>query len=183
MKYENLFPIHFALNLQNTNLITWTNKSTTTNTVMCWVDHTWFFLLNQLLKHDLYCLNTWVVDQTAIDNLLNDQFIKNTSRLTLMTTFYSYFSKTRTILLTNTNGRSVFSVDGIFKNCNWLEREISEMYGLHFEFKTDSRKLLLDYSKIEHPMLKDFPSEGVRDVFYDILDNQVTITSNETTEL
>lgn len=57
------------------------------------------------------------------------------------------------------------------------------MYGLHFEFKTDSRKLLLDYSKIEHPMLKDFPSEGVRDVFYDILDNQVTITSNETTEL
>lgn len=57
------------------------------------------------------------------------------------------------------------------------------MYGLLFFFKTDSRKLLLDYSKIEHPLLKDFPSEGLQDVFYDLLDNQVRIVGNETTEL
>jgi len=57
------------------------------------------------------------------------------------------------------------------------------MYGINFLFKQDTRKLLLDYSKIEHPMLKDFPSEGVKDVFYDILDNQVTYSNNETTEL
>jgi len=100
-----------------------------------------------------------------------------------MTTYYSHFSKTRTIVLTNTLNRGVVSIDGVFKNCNWLEREISEMYGVVFGFKTDSRKLLLDYSKVEHPMLKDFPSEGVKDVFYDLLDNQVTITTNETTEL
>lgn len=57
------------------------------------------------------------------------------------------------------------------------------MYGLLFFFKTDSRKLLLDYSKIEHPLLKDFPSEGLQDVFYDLLDNQVSVVGNETTEL
>jgi NADH:ubiquinone oxidoreductase subunit C len=57
------------------------------------------------------------------------------------------------------------------------------MYGLDFLNKSDSRKLLLDYSKIESPMLKDFSSEGVKDVFYDILDNQVTILNADTVEL
>jgi NADH:ubiquinone oxidoreductase subunit C len=57
------------------------------------------------------------------------------------------------------------------------------MYGVEFFNKSDSRKLLLDYSKIESPMLKDFSTEGVKDVFYDILDNQVTILNGDTVEL
>jgi hypothetical protein len=32
-------------------------------------------------------------------------------------------------------------------------------------------------------MLKDNPSEGFKDVFYDILDNQISYVNNETTEL
>lgn len=57
------------------------------------------------------------------------------------------------------------------------------MYGISFAGKMDTRKLLLDYSKSEHPMLKDFPTEGVRDVFYDILDNQIEYVLHETIEL
>lgn len=57
------------------------------------------------------------------------------------------------------------------------------MYGVGFVGKMDTRKLLLDYSKIEHPMLKDFPTEGLKDVFYDILDNQIEYVSHETIEL
>lgn len=182
MKYENFYPIHATMILENANFITWSSKSMELNTTLLWIDTSWFFLFNQILKHDLYYLNTWIVEQTAIDQLLNNKFITNTSRLVLLNIYYIYLAKTRLILLTNNNDYS-FSIDSIFKNCNWLEREISEMYGLKFLFKTDSRKLLLDYSKIEHPMLKDNPSEGFKDVFYDILDNQISYVNNETTEL
>jgi NADH:ubiquinone oxidoreductase subunit C len=34
------------------------------------------------------------------------------------------------------------------------------MYGINFKNKSDNRSLLLDYSRNENPMLKDFPTEG-----------------------
>lgn len=169
--------------LQNADLATWTNQSTENNTVICWVDSVWLYLFSQIVRHDLFYHNTWVVEQTAIDHIDNTGFVKHHSRVSLATIYYSYFSKIRTLVISNTPENTSSSIDGIFKNCNWLEREVGEMYGLLFFFKTDSRKLLLDYSKIEHPLLKDFPSEGLQDVFYDLLDNQVSIVGNETTEL
>jgi NADH-quinone oxidoreductase subunit C len=75
------------------------------------------------------------------------------------------------------------SIDTIFKNANWLERETSEMYGLLYYWKNDIRKLLLDYSKLENPMLKDFPCEGVQDVFYNFFENQVIVSRVETIEI
>jgi hypothetical protein len=42
-----------------------------------------------------------------------------------------------------------------------------------------SRELLLDYSKVEHPMLKDFPVEGFSEVFYDFFEDQVVFSNNE----
>lgn len=181
MSYENYYPIHTSLILEKSNPIIWTNKSMEFNTITMWIDSSWYFLMNQIFKHEYYYQNTWITEQTIVDNLLNSSLIKQNSRLSLLNIYYSAFTKYRTILVSNTN--IMYSVDTIFKNCNWLERESSEMYGVNFLFKQDTRKLLLDYSKIEHPMLKDFPSEGVKDVFYDILDNQVTYLNNETTEL
>lgn len=183
MSYENHYPIHIFLILEKTKAVSWSNKSMNSNTTTTWVDNSWYFLLNQIIRYEFYYQNTWVTEFSAIDNLLNHNFIKNDSRIVTMGLYYSYYSKFRSIVLSNSHNNSSSSVDLIFKNCNWLEREASEMYGLNFLFKSDSRKLLLDYSKIEHPMLKDFPSEGIKDVFYDILDNQVTYTNNETTEL
>jgi NADH:ubiquinone oxidoreductase subunit C len=43
--------------------------------------------------------------------------------------------------------------------------------------------LLLDYSKIENPLLKDFPSEGITDVFFSFFENQVVLHKNEVVEL
>ena len=87
-------------------------------------------------------------------------------------------SNTQNILLSN-----LHSIDKLFKNANWLERETSEMYGILFTWKTDTRKLLLDYAKHENPLLKDFPSEGFQDVFYNFFENQVTVNKNEVVEL
>lgn len=57
------------------------------------------------------------------------------------------------------------------------------MYGIYFLNKKDSRKLLLDYSRLEHPLLKDFGAEGTQDCFFNFFEDQVTMFSTESVEL
>lgn len=57
------------------------------------------------------------------------------------------------------------------------------MYGIFFKNKKDCRKLLLDYTKDENPLLKDFPTEGTSDVFYNFFEDQIVFDYNNTTEL
>lgn len=57
------------------------------------------------------------------------------------------------------------------------------MYGIKFNNKKDSRPLLLDYSKNEFPMLKDFPTEGINDIYYNFFENKLTFIKNEFVEL
>jgi NADH:ubiquinone oxidoreductase subunit C len=57
------------------------------------------------------------------------------------------------------------------------------MYGFFFFNKKDSRKLLLDYSKKEYPLLKDFPCEGYSDIYYNFFDFQINYIQNEVVEL
>ena len=75
------------------------------------------------------------------------------------------------------------SVDKFYKSANWVERELSEMFGINFCNKKDIRKLLLDYTKIENPLLKDFPTEGFSEVFYDFFEDQVVFVNNDSIEL
>ncbi len=83
----------------------------------------------------------------------------------------------------NQNLSSINSIDKIFKNANWVERETSEMYNINYIWKNDTRKILIDYSKNEYPLLKNYPSEGFQDVFYNFFENQVAVNRNEVVEL
>ena len=58
------------------------------------------------------------------------------------------------------------SIINIFKNANWWEREIWDLYGIFFEFHSDLRRLLNDYSFEGYPMRKDFPLSGFTEVKY-----------------
>lgn len=57
------------------------------------------------------------------------------------------------------------------------------MFKIKFSNKTDIRRLLLDYTKNENPLLKDFPTEGYNDVYYCFFNDQVIFMNNNTTEL
>ena len=101
-------------------------------------------------------------------------------------TLYFYFLKTKLTVFvgeTQLTNPLFSSIDSIYSNANWVERETSEMYNLFYKFKVDVRRILLDYSKIENPLLKKFPCEGYNDLFYNIFENQVTIKQSETVEL
>jgi NADH:ubiquinone oxidoreductase subunit C len=57
------------------------------------------------------------------------------------------------------------------------------MSGVNYIFKKDIRKLLLDYSKNENPLLKDFPVEGFSEIFYDFFEDQTIFLDTTVVEL
>lgn len=126
------------------------------------------------------------IDNQKMLNFLNKANFFFKGRLLLFYIYYFYTLKIKIILLStysNKNVNRVVSLDKLFKSASWLERETSEMFGVFYEFKTDTRCLLLDYSKQENPLLKDFPVEGFNDVFYNFFEDQVVYNNSTVVEL
>jgi len=57
------------------------------------------------------------------------------------------------------------------------------MFGFSFLNKRDCRRLLLDYSRSDNPMLKKFPTEGLVDIYYDFFENKLLYLQNDYVEL
>ena len=53
----------------------------------------------------------------------------------------------------------IASVVALYASANWMEREVFDLYGIHFDGHPDLRRLLL-YEEFEgHPLRKDYPKE------------------------
>lgn len=65
------------------------------------------------------------------------------------------------------------SIADLFSNANWLEREVSELSGVVFINKKDLRNLMLQYGDSSTPFRKSTPSIGVKEVFYDSINDTI----------
>jgi len=113
--------------------------------------HSSIFNSNQLI--DLFCINQFSNKKNNIFHLL-------------------YSKITRSLfLLVSSCGGSAFSVENLHFNADWAEREASEMSGISFYSKNDSRNLLMIYGYFIYPLMKSNPSIGFFEVFYDLKNN------------
>lgn len=191
-KYQ--FPLFLFLILEKSPVTFWTSKVNTPNHFYCLLDKNWIYILNLLLRKEYFLNSSYLLEASGIDtNYLSNSntFFNfkglNSGNLLIFYTYYIFFLKLRLTFLffpsSNSLSNSINSIDKIFKNANWVEREASEMYNINYQWKNDTRKILIDYCKNEYPLLKSYPSEGFQDVFYNFFEGQVTVSRNEVVEL
>lgn len=55
---------------------------------------------------------------------------------------------------------TVPSVMPLWTGADWLEREVWDMFGIHFEGHPDLRRILMPEEFAAHPLRKDYPLQG-----------------------
>jgi NADH:ubiquinone oxidoreductase subunit C len=155
-----------------------------------YINQIWFYGLNIFLKNEVFFCNSSLLENSAVDNKNNFDFLKKNqsffkNKILLFYVYYFFTLKSKLVLLLpfNSKVKKMVSVDKLFKSSSWLERETGEMFNVSYISKIDTRRLLLDYSKQENPLLKDYPCEGFNDVFYSFFDDQVVCNNSTTVEL
>lgn len=77
------------------------------------------------------------------------------------------------VVTTTDAATPVPSVASLWPSATWFEREAWDMYGIVFAGQDDLRRLLTDYGFEGHPLRKDFPLTGYRELRYDEARKQV----------
>ena len=80
-------------------------------------------------------------------------------RFHLVYQFYSHLHNVRLSLRVPLAGEEplALSVEPLFPNANWHERELWDMFGIRFDGNSDLRRILMPYDWVGHPLRKDYP--------------------------
>ncbi len=115
-----------------------------------------------LLRDDQNCQFKQLVDVTAVDHPDQaERFVVVYNLLSLK------LNQRIRVKLTTDERTPVASVHGVFSSAIWLEREVWDMFGIFFSDHPDLRRILTDYGFEGHPLRKDFPLTGFKEVRYD----------------
>jgi len=106
---------------------------------------------------------TEIRDQLGFEMLTGasavDYYPATEPRFHLVYQFNSYSQKTRFEVRVPLDGNDpeCDSVSGVYPNANWLEREIYDMFGIHFRNHPDLRRIIMPADWDGHPLRKDYP--------------------------
>lgn len=102
------------------------------------------------------------IESTVIDH------INFRLRFNLVYFIQSITTNVRYVLSTwSTEILPIMSLQNIYPAFNWSEREIWDMFGLFIIKHPDLRRILTDYGFIGHPLRKDFPLTGFKEIQFE----------------
>jgi NADH-quinone oxidoreductase subunit C len=106
--------------------------------------------------------------KTMIDLFGADMLGIRSPRFEVIYVLLSYKLNNRiTIKVALEDGQKNPTATKVFSAAGWFEREAFDMYGIEFEGHPDLRRILTDYEFEGHPLRKDFPLTGYKEVRYD----------------
>ena len=109
-----------------------------------------------------------LIDITAVD------YPESIKRFKMVYLFLSHEFNQRLIINYSISENEVISsLTKIFPSANWMEREVFDMYGVKFKDHPDLRRILTDYGFEGHPLRKDFPLTGHKEVRYSEAEKKV----------
>ena len=96
----------------------------------------------------------FLADLTAVD-----YWPQQEPRFHVVYQLYSYLHNVSLRLRVPVQGEtpSLPTVEGVYPNANWYEREVWDMFGIHFEGHSDLRRILMPFDWVGHPLRKDYP--------------------------
>ena len=131
----------------------------------------------EFLATDNDCQFTTLIDITAVD------YPNRLDRFKIVYHFLSMAQNLRIRLYVHVSEDDLVpSIVGLHSCANWFEREVFDMYGVHFSGHPDLRRLLTDYGFTGHPLRKDFPTTGYVEVRYDESKKQVVYEPTKLTQ-
>lgn len=193
-------PVNFLFNIIcifpnfKNNLKIFTSKKNTNNHWLIFlfnINTQFLFLLKQQINSNLLSL----LEITGVDltKLTNYNFLFNSSNLSFTSAFFNkliiynifdYNISTRFSLFCFLNPKeNINSIESIFFNSNWLERELVEFFNINIINRSDTRNLLLDYNLQANPLLKTYPTEGHQEIFFNHLSYNLEYVNTEFIEL
>lgn len=118
------------------------------------------FGLLRFLRSHVLCQYKSLIDIITYDNP------QTKYRFAVIYNLLSVAFNSRLLICTYTKKGLIPSVCSLYASAGWLEREAWDLYGVSFVNHPDLRRILTDYGFNHHPLRKDFPLSGYKEIFY-----------------
>ncbi len=102
----------------------------------------------------------YLSDITCVDRL--DFMADGEPRFEVLYNLYSMgtFQRVRVKAQVDEDEAAIDTVESVWPNANWNEREVYDMFGITFNHHSDLRRILMPDDWVGHPLRKDFPLGG-----------------------
>jgi NADH-quinone oxidoreductase subunit C len=104
----------------------------------------------------------YLSDLTAVDLLEAVDEDSGVPRFEMVYNMYSMgtFQRFRLKAQVSEDDPAIDTVEVVWPNANWAEREVFDLFGITFNNHTDLRRIMMPDDWVGHPLRKDFPLGG-----------------------